>query len=211
MLNYERVKSDTQSAESYSKRRPEKHAFEMQMVSEAMQLLPLGEVRTVLDAPCGVGRLTVWLGQKGYEVTGVDLGEAAIDFTRAALAERGIKATACVQNVFKMEFGDVSFDASVCFRLLHHFQNRADQAALIKELCRVSRRYVVISHFSPFSVTTWRRKVRRLLTGKPLKQNPNSLGQLKEYFNASDFTYYGKVRRSGLLHSLQLAIFVRNR
>ena len=57
MQNYERVKSDPVSAELYTKRKPRKHQFEMQMVSEAFQMLPSAEVKAVLDAPCGVGRL----------------------------------------------------------------------------------------------------------------------------------------------------------
>lgn len=207
MLNYERVKSDPVSAELYTKRRPHKHQFEMKMVEEAMAMLPKAGVNSVLDAPCGVGRLSLWLGQQGYQVTAVDLGEAAVSYTQQLLAGNNIEADVSSQNIFKLPFGDKQFDAAVCFRLLHHFDASADQQALIAELCRVSGGYVVISYFSPYSITTLRRKLRRRLTGKPVKQYPNTLAQVEQMFKACQFDLLGTVKRSGVLHSLQVAVF----
>ncbi len=209
MQNYERVKSDPVSAQLYTQRKPRKHQFEMQMVSEAFQMLPATEVKTVLDAPCGVGRLSLWLAQKGVNVTAVDLGESAVQLTNALLRDQKFKETAESQDIFNMRFEDGEFDASVCFRLLHHFQDSSDQQALIAELCRVSSQYVVISYFSSYSVTSLRRRLRKAVTGREVKQNPISLSQLKDLFAANEFRLFGTVKRSGFLHSLQLAVFER--
>lgn len=207
MLNYERVKSDPVSAQLYTKRKPRKHQFEMQMVSEAFEMLPAVEVKTVLDAPCGVGRLSLWLAQKEFEVTAVDLGESAVKLTNELLRDQNFKETAEWQDIFNMRFADGEFDASVCFRLLHHFKEVSDQQTLIAELCRVSSKYVVISYFSPYSVTSMRRRLRKTMTGKPVKQNPMPLSHLKRLFGPHHFELCGTVKRSGLLHSLQVAVF----
>ncbi len=209
MLNYDRVKSDLVSAELYAQRRPAKHRFEMQMVAEAMGMLPANKVSRVLDAPCGVGRLSLWLGQKGYQVTAVDLGEAAVQRTRELLAEHDIAAEVRCQDIFKLQYATAEFDAVICFRLLHHFANLTDQQALIAELCRVASSYVVISYFSPYSITSLRRKLRKLLRGTPLKQNPNSLQEVADMFKHHQFNLLGTVQRSGFLHSLQVAVFAR--
>lgn len=209
LLNYERVKSDAASALAYTNRRPEKHRFEMQMVSEAMHLLPEGEVRHVLDAPCGVGRLSLWLGQQGYQVTAIDLGDAAVQFTRSLLAEHDIAAEVRCQNLFALQYPYRHFDATVCFRLLHHFASPADQQALIVELCRVSAKYVVISYFSTWSYTTMRRRLRQRIFGTPIKQYPNTLAELEAMFRVNNFKLRGCVRRSKFLHSLQVAVFER--
>lgn len=210
MQNYERVKSDPLSAELYTRRRPRKHQFEMQMVADAFQILPGAEIKTVLDAPCGVGRLSLWLGQKGFEVSAIDLGEAAVQLTNKLLEENSLTASARCGDIFNMEFEDGGFDATVCFRLLHHFSQESDQAALIKELCRVSSKYVVISYISSYSLTSLRRKVRKFTRGKAIKQNPNSLDQLKAMFASNGYSLRGKVNRSAFMHSLQLAVFERN-
>ena len=207
MQNYERVKSDPVSAQLYTKRKPRKHQFEMQMVGEAFQMLPSAEVKTVLDAPCGVGRLSLWLAQQGFDVTAVDLGESAVKLTNELLSAQNFEETAQWQDIFKMQFKDGEFDASVCFRLLHHFKDLSDQQALVAELCRVSSKYVVISYFSTYSVTSLRRRLRKTMTGKPIKQNPMTLSHLEGLFAAQKFGLLGTVKRSGLLHSLQVAVF----
>ena len=209
MLNYERVKSDPVSAELYTRRRPAKHRFEMRMVAEAFSMLPANSVESVLDAPCGVGRLSLWLGQHGYQVTAVDLGEAAVRFTRDLLAENDIPAEVRCQDIFNLSYVDGAFDAVVCFRLLHHFENADDQEALITELCRVSSKHVVVSYFSPYSITSLRRKLRKRLRGTPVKQNPNSLQEVEQLFSSQGFKLLGRVKRSGILHSLQVAVFAR--
>ena len=210
MQNYERVKSDPISAELYTKRKPRKHRFEMQMVNEAFQIFPSTEVKTVLDAPCGVGRLSLWLAQEGFEVTAVDLGESAIKLTNELLSYQSFKETAQWQDIFNMQFADGEFDASICFRLLHHFQEVDDQQKLIAELCRVSSKYVVISYFSTYSVTSLRRRLRNVLTGKSVKQNPMPLLHLKGLFEPHCYELLGTVKRSGLLHSLQVAAFKKS-
>ena len=209
MQNYDRVKSDSTSAELYTQRKPRKHQFEMQMVSEAFHMLPESKVKTVLDAPCGVGRLSLWLAQKGYQVCAVDLGEAAAQLTKNLLSDNDLKADVECQDIFNMRFDDGAVDAVVCFRLLHHFKEKDDQQNLTSELCRVSSQYVVISYFSGHSVTSLRRKLRKLLTGKPVKQNPMSLADLKALFAKDGYQLNGAVKRSGFLHSLQLAVFER--
>lgn len=209
MQNYERVKSDPVSAQAYTNRKPRKHQFEMQMVAEAFQMIPGAEVKAVLDAPCGVGRLSLWLAQKGFDVTAIDLGESAVQLTNELLAEHDFSETAEWQDIFDTRFADNDFEASVCFRLLHHFKESDDQNALVRELCRVTSQYVLISYFSRYSVTSLRRRLRKLLTGKPLKQNPLSLSQVEDLFASNGFQLFGTVKRSGLLHSLQLAVFKR--
>ena len=209
MRNYERVKSDPVSAQLYTNRKPRKHQFEMEMVSEAFQMLPAAEVKTVLDAPCGVGRLSLWLAQKGFEVSAVDLGESAVQLTNELLLDQNFKETAESQDVFNMRFEDGALDVSVCFRLLHHFKDVSDQQKLVAELCRVSSKYVVISYFSTYSVTSLRRRLRRTMTGEPIKQNPMSLAQLEGLFEPQQFELLGTVKRSGFLHSLQVAVFTK--
>ncbi len=210
LSNSDRVKSDEVSARLYTHRKPGKHRSEMQLLKRAFESLPENSVKSVLDAPCGVGRICVWLAQRGYQVTGVDLGEAAVKLSREALDERGLSAQLEIRNIMALDFADRQFDCSVCFRLLHHFQDTRDKENLIRELCRVSNRFVVISYFSPRSVTAIKRRIRRRFTGRPLKQYPDSLAQVSQYFAECGFQLHSSVSRSAVLHSLQLAVFERH-
>jgi SAM-dependent methyltransferase len=45
-----------------------------------------------LDLACGEGRNAVWLAERGWEVTGVDFAEVALEKARGLAASRGIEA-----------------------------------------------------------------------------------------------------------------------
>ncbi len=202
-----RVKDRRGSAESYLKRSPQKHQREMAMIEEAFA--GLKNVRKVLDAPCGVGRATMWFARQGYSVTGIDLGEAAVEVSREQLATAKLQADVEKQDIFHMHYEDQVFDAVLCFRLLHHFSDTKLREQLIAELCRVSANYIVISYMSPWSFTSLRRQLRYRLSGKAIKQYPSTLPELTSLFAKEGFVFHNQVHRSPLLHSLQLAIFKR--
>lgn len=206
-ISYARVKSDEQSALSYNQRKQEKHDQEMAMLADAFA--HTHEVQTVLDAPCGVGRASIWLAQQGKQVTGIDLGEAALSLARELAAKDGVEVCFESQNIFELPYGDGHFDASLCFRLLHHFESKALQQRLIAEICRVSSRYVVISRISPSSFTSLRRRLRKALNGKAIKQYPVSGADLDAAFAQHGFVPVHRVARSEFLHSLQLHVYRR--
>ncbi len=206
-ISYARVKSDVESADSYSKRNQRKHDQEMQMIAQAMGMTK--GVRTVLDAPCGVGRATIWMAQQGFQVTGIDLGEAALALAARLLEDEGLQASLASHDIFALPYADKAFDATLCFRLLHHFESPELRTRLIREVCRVSGKYVLMSRISPLSVTSLRRRVRLLLTGKPIKQYPVSASEMHAEFAAAGFVPVGCAGRFALFHSLQLQVYSR--
>ena len=206
-ISYARVKSDEQSALSYNQRKQEKHDQEMAMLADAFAHTQ--DVQTVLDAPCGVGRASIWLAQQGKQVVGIDLGEAALSLARELAEKDGVTVSFESQNIFEMPYGDGHFDATLCFRLIHHFESKVLQQRLIAEICRVSSRYVVISRISPSSFTSLRRRLRKALSGKAIKQYPLSGAELDAAFAQHGFKPVHRVARSEFLHSLQLHVYRR--
>lgn len=206
-ISYARVKSDTEAARTYNQRNGRKHQQEMMMVSAAMAKVE--NTMTVLDAPCGVGRVSIWLAAKGYHVTGVDLGSAALVLARQLARDAGVEAEFESQDLFKLPYEDRKYDATLCFRLLHHFEDAAVREQLIRELCRVSDRYLLISRITPASFTSLRRVVRLRLTGKPIKQYPVSAKALDAVLAGQGFESVARIGRSPLFHSLQLHVYRR--
>ncbi|MEX2130735.1 MAG: class I SAM-dependent methyltransferase, partial [Pseudohongiellaceae bacterium] len=125
------------------------------------------------------------------------------------LVEFSDRSRVAKQNIFNLEFNDRDFDLTLCFRLLHHFEDRTTQVQLVRELCRVTDRYVMISYFSTYSVTALRRRLRKFFRNKPVKQNPTPLNELVRMFTDQGFVLKKKIKRSGFVHSLQLAVFER--
>ena len=48
---------------------------------------------TALDLGCGVGQNSLWLAERGWKVTGIDIASNAIDKARRDAASRGLDAT----------------------------------------------------------------------------------------------------------------------
>lgn len=128
--------------------------------------------QSVLDVPCGTGRLRPSLEGLGLRVTGVDISPAML---AAAPAERSLVGAA-----ERLPFGDGSFDAVVCCRLLHHLSTDDALAATIAEFARVSRGLVVASFWDANSWHGWRRALG--LREDPSGRRALSLRHLAQLF-----------------------------
>ena len=100
----------------------------------AARLLP-DPPASVLDAGCGVGALTDWLADRGYEAAGID--------TDGELMER-MTAPHRVASIADLPFGDGSFDAVVTSEVLEHLSVEVYEAARA-ELGRVARSVIVVT------------------------------------------------------------------
>lgn len=112
---------------------------------------PLG---LVLDAPCGTGRLTTTLAQVARRIVAVDVSRAMLQADPGAFgAAPRIEASA-----FALPFRAAAFDVAVACRILHHFREADDRRAILRELARVSARFVVASYWDAASWHAWRRR-----------------------------------------------------
>lgn len=114
-------------------------------------LLPARIDGWVLDAPCGLGRMGELLAARGGRVVSLDISP---DMARSVAAQGGRAAQAELE---RLPLADGAVDGALCFRFLHHVPSRETRVAIYRELARVSRRFVVLSWFHPFSAHRLRR------------------------------------------------------
>jgi ubiquinone/menaquinone biosynthesis C-methylase UbiE len=125
---------------------------------------------TVLDLPCGSGRLEPLLEARGYRVTAADSSSYMLDqATESYLAASGNSRLPdhmrfLQQNVMQTTFEDGEFDAVICNRLLHHFPTPDLRRKALAELARISKGPVVISYFTNFAFSALRFHLKNLLT-----------------------------------------------
>jgi len=80
-----------------------------------------GRVRRLLEPACGTGRLVVEMAARGYQVTGLDLNAAALDYLRRRLARRKLRATVLQADMAAFRLGrpvDAAFNTFNSFRHL---------------------------------------------------------------------------------------------
>jgi SAM-dependent methyltransferase len=96
--------------------------------------LPWCEGRDVLDAGCGVGYGSAFLGKAARRVLGVDLDERAVAYARERYAAAEVDFA--VGDVCRLAAGDETFDVVCSFETIEHL---ADPEAFLDEMRRVLR------------------------------------------------------------------------
>jgi SAM-dependent methyltransferase len=102
------------------------------------RLLRLHKGETVLDIPCGQGRLTLPLAEVGLKMTGVDFNAAYLRFARSAAKTAGLAARFVRCDMRRIEF-DGEFDAAFnYFTSIGYFDDEGD-LAFCRAVCRALR------------------------------------------------------------------------
>lgn len=206
-LSYQgRVKYSESKALSYQTVKEGKNRAELRLVERAFRLVPIG---SVLDVPCGGGRVSLLLAGNGYQMTAADLSEPMRLIAKEKFKEAGLTIPVNAEDVENLGYKNSAFDAIICFRLFHHFPDPIIRQRVVMELCRVSRRYVVLSYFSPHSVTSLHRRWRTARGGRKSQKHSTPLGEVERYFDAAGFKLLKNFARFRFIHTLHLAVFRR--
>lgn len=201
-----RVKYSESKARSYQLVKERKNRAELKLVSRAFRLVPTG---SVLDAPCGGGRVSLLLASKGYQMRSADLSEPMRTIARENFGLAGLGISVDAEDVEQLSYADQSFDAAICFRLFHHFPDPRIRQRVVMELCRVTRKHVALSYFSPNSVTSLQRRWRAARGGRKSQKFATPLSEVEAYFDAAGFRLIRDFARLPLIHTLHLALFER--
>jgi SAM-dependent methyltransferase len=108
----------------------------------AMYLAPLAG-RTILDVGTGTGRAAIALARRGAVVTGLDASNEMLAVAARRAAEQQVEVTFVDGDAHGLAFGDRTFDAVVCLRVLMH---TPDWRQSLGELCRVADSRVVFDY-----------------------------------------------------------------
>jgi len=184
----------------YAERNPQRAAQERALLA---RVWPGRDGETVLDAPCGAGRLLPFLQERGHRAAQLDGAFAMLQQT----ANTGARAGLCVQgDALQLPFADDAVDGVVMFRFLHHLPPDAARQA-IAEACRVARRFVVVSFFHPCSVHHARRRLAQL-TGAPATRFALSLGAVRAAAARHGFRLERSAAQLPFARDLWVAAFV---
>lgn len=120
----------------------------------------LGEIagRAIVDVGTGTGRGALALAQRGARVCGVDASSEMLAVARKRAGAAGLDIDFVTGDAHALVLGDRSVDAAVSLRVLMHTPGWQQCVA---ELCRVSRRQVVVDFPAAASVALFQSLARR--------------------------------------------------
>ena len=198
-------------ATAYQNRNPSRTAVELDLLRRVWPGAP-GDM--VLDAPCGVGRLTpLLMDELGVELVAADRCMSMISGQQTtgqtSPCPQPLAGLTVQADSLALPFADQSLDGTVMFRFLHHLPPDLAQIALA-EACRVSRRYLVVSFFHPISAHGLRRRLMELFTRRDRTRHAVTLASLRTWLHPHGFSLhrFGGERR--FLREFWLASFVRS-
>jgi ubiquinone/menaquinone biosynthesis C-methylase UbiE len=78
------------------------------------------EFNKIIDLGCGNGNHVVFFAEQGFEVSGIDISEEAIEIAKAWLKKRNLEATLMAGDIETIPYPDQSFDVVLSHAVLDH-------------------------------------------------------------------------------------------
>lgn len=107
-------------------------------MEEIVGLLGLAAGSSILDAPCGHGRIANLLVVEGFDVTGVDLTDTFIERARADAQQLGVEVDCRSGDLRKLPTSG-PFDAVLCWFTSFGYFDDDDNRRVLDEFARVLR------------------------------------------------------------------------
>lgn len=138
---------DKKVAEAYFSKRfcdpkgKRQHRATLSALTAALDSMP--DVKSVLDMPCGTGRFTDLLLDRGYVYSGADVSFEMLRVLTGDVRKRETTPTLVRCDGERLPFKDGAFDCVVCMRFLNLVPEDV-RGRILREMRRVSRKWLVV-------------------------------------------------------------------
>ncbi len=171
----------------------------------------LRSARAVLDLPCGTGRFTRELLDVGAPLVNADLSHAMLAAAERVARTKPEHFRGSVQcDVSRLPFRDDAFDVVLSIRFLFHVPP-ALRPAVLRELARVSRRWIVLDVRHKYCVTTHTKRLRAWLLRKRAPTPRYSLREIEADLRASGLVLRRRVWLAPLFSEKMLLLCEKSR
>jgi 2-polyprenyl-3-methyl-5-hydroxy-6-metoxy-1,4-benzoquinol methylase len=201
---------DVAVAERYDRERFSSLAGRVFNTLERRELLrafaAVPKTATVLDLPCGTGRLAETLLGAGYRVVGADISRAMLDVASRKLERFGGRFTTRVGDVRELAQREQgTYDAALCARVLMHFPLE-EQITFLRAVATLSRGTVVFSQSLSSPYQRARRGVKRLLGNAGPAAYPITARELRELLRGAGLREVGRYRLNRLISEAMFVV-----
>ena len=145
----------------------------------------VGDVDSIIDIPCGTGRVSKLFAERAKRVYEFDYSREMVSRLRSSRSF--YEPRVGVATAFHLPFRDRSADLSVSIRLSHHIPDFEGRCWHLRELLRVSDRFALITFFDAASVKNRLRELRRGLGSRKRAKFTLTRGTVAEIAASSGF------------------------
>lgn len=125
---------------------------EVEFFEQAFQRYAKRKIRRLFEPGCGSGRLVVAMAAQGYDVTGMDLSDAMLNYVERKLRRRKLSAHCIKGDMTHVEFAK-RFDAAFCtYNTFRHLLTEKDALSHLRSMAdsiAVGGLYILGMHLVP--------------------------------------------------------------
>jgi ArsR family transcriptional regulator len=133
------------------------HIADAEVEQRLLELIPPGEITSLLDIGTGTGRILELFGTKGVAGVGVDLSREMLQVARANLDRAGLKDCYVRQgDMYQLPWAGPSFDAVTIHQVLHYADKPDEVIAEAARVLRPGGRMAIVD-FAPHELDQLRR------------------------------------------------------
>jgi ubiquinone/menaquinone biosynthesis C-methylase UbiE len=123
----------------------------------------IAPIETVLELACGTGRISEFLATRRYRLTCGDISDEMLRMAQARLTSAGAVNVAFSKlDIYDINQANASFDCVTAFRLFQHLTSE-QRAKALREMARVSRRFILVNVMYTSAYYGVVRSIRRAL------------------------------------------------
>jgi len=141
-----------------------------------------------LDLCCGACTNTVYLAEKGFEVTAIDISTRVIEYAEKKAQQANVKIKLMVQNFVNLPFGDQEFNFVFDMGCFHHVEVE-DRTRFIEGVHRVLKRggTYLLTCFSYKNGPAWNHFTKKQV-----------ISLFSEYFKMNEIRYISSIEGDGV-------------
>jgi ubiquinone/menaquinone biosynthesis C-methylase UbiE len=142
----------------------------------------------VLDLCCGAGTNTVYLAEKGFEVTAIDISRKAIAYAKEKAGHANVKIDFMIQSFVDLSFKDEKFDFVFDMGCFHHVEI-VDRPKFITGVHRVLKKAgnYLLTCFSYKNGPAWNHFTEKQL-----------ISLFSDYFNIREIRHVSSIEGDGV-------------
>ncbi len=114
-------------------------------------------IKTILDVPCGPGRLFPYWRKRGFRVDACDLSEEMVEYASQIHADLGLAGSVTLGDAFQEPAAPPSqpVDLIACVRFAYYFKSE-ERIALLRSLAHRTKRYILVQYKTNQTWRGWR-------------------------------------------------------
>ena len=167
---------------------------------------------TVLDYPCGAGRLATMLASHTAGYMAGDHSPHMVELTLNTLKEADMEDKilgSTVGDIKHTDLDDNCVDLATCMRLLHHFPESSDRIKILEEHNRVTRHALIVTFHDSETIKQQRYLRKRKKAGKPAGRVIFSHDQFKDEASQAGWKFVTSWQISSLTSGLCIALLIQ--